>query len=185
MALASLSLASKTTESPRRVREILLPANRLLDPLSTLHIPSEHYDRLRATLVQAELMVLRALRFEVRVPLALDFVPRYLHRTLEDMARVEDDYDRMGQDDKDEYRIGGLMETATARACHAKVVVAYKSYHVANFYPARAIAAACVVDSLRDGGVLLGSSLDDWLDHVTGGTVEREELDEITGKLGS
>jgi len=58
LVLASLSLATKATESPRRLRELLLPAHELLNPTSDpLTFPSTLYDSLRSTLVTAELLL--------------------------------------------------------------------------------------------------------------------------------
>ena len=126
LALASLSLSTKSTESPRRLRELLLPAHRLLSASSPsaprLTIPSTTYDALRAALVQAELLLLRVLKFELHVPLALDFLPRYLERTLGEVG--EDDYDGLERDHRDEYRIGDVTETVLAGMCRGTVVEA-------------------------------------------------------------
>ena len=53
LSLAALSLATKATESPRRLREFLLPAYALLHPTADpLTFPSTLYDALRGTLVE-------------------------------------------------------------------------------------------------------------------------------------
>lgn len=137
LALASLSLASKATESPRRLREILLPAHALLHPPSTynpnngpntntntssnplakpLKIPSVEYDALRATLVQAELILLRVLGFELRIASPMEWVGRYLQRAMEEVD-VGEDYERWGKEEKAEYgvREGGWMEMRLGR----------------------------------------------------------------------
>ena len=54
---------------------------------------------------------------------------------------------------------------------------------MANLYPARAIAAACLYDTLQRRQVGLSGPVDDWLDEVTGGKVEREDFDEILAEL--
>ncbi|KAL8827803.1 MAG: hypothetical protein Q9191_002960, partial [Dirinaria sp. TL-2023a] len=110
LALATLSLAGKATESPRRLREILLPAHRLLHPPAdpfqdTLKIPSETYDNLRATLVQAELILLRVLGFELRLPSPMEYLPRYLERAMEDLADAGEDYEGGGKDARAEYGV--------------------------------------------------------------------------------
>ncbi len=131
-----MSLASKSTESPRRLREFLLPAHRLLHghdpsrPLSPnpiakpLTIPSATYDTLRATLVQAELVLLRVLAFELRIPLPLDYLPRYLDRTLEDVASAGEDYEGWGKEEREEYGVVSAMDTGVGRACKARAVEA-------------------------------------------------------------
>lgn len=135
LALACLSLASKSTESPRRLRELLLPAQRLLfrpiDPLNSnpvakpVIVPSATYDALRATLVQAELILLRVLGFELRVPLSLGYLPRYLERAMEDVADAGEDYDSWGKEEKVEYGVlNGIMDTGIGKACTANAITA-------------------------------------------------------------
>jgi len=124
LALATLSLASKATECPRRLRAILLPAHRLLHPLppapntqsktqhntppnplaAPLTIPSETYDTLRATLVQAELILLRVLGFELRLASPMDFLGRYLERAMEGVEAGED-YEGWGREERMEYGV--------------------------------------------------------------------------------
>ena len=117
------------------MREILFPAHHLLhryNPASgsdlvakPLTVPSEIYDKLRATLVQAELILLRVLGFELHVPLPLDFLPRYLERALSDLCDVGEDYESWGDEEKEEYGVlKGPLETAIGRACKAKAVAA-------------------------------------------------------------
>ena len=118
------------------MREFLLPAHRLLHGLDQtcpsssnpivkpLSIPSEIYDNLRATLVQAELILLRVLAFELRVPLALDYIPRYLQRVLEDIAGAGEDYDAWGKEEREEYGVIMGMDTGIGRACRARAVEA-------------------------------------------------------------
>lgn len=130
LSLASLSLAAKTTESPRRLRELLLPAHRLLHPLSSststapLTVPSPTYDALRATLVQAELILLRVLGFDLRIPHPLDFLPRYLARAMEEVADAAEDYEGWDREQREEYGVVGRMDTGVARACRGMVVEA-------------------------------------------------------------
>ena len=117
------------------MREILFPAHRLLhqnppnqdsDPVaSTLTVPSRLYDTLRATLVQAELILLRVLGFELRIPLPLDYLPRYLERAMGDIVDTAEDYDGWGKEEKEEYSVEkDIMGTRIGRACRAKAVTA-------------------------------------------------------------
>ena len=138
LALATLSLASKSTESPRRLREILLPAHRLLhrspaaqhDTSNTLagplKIPSEVYDVLRATLVQAELMLLRVLGFELRLPTPMEYLSRYLERAMQDVSDAGEDYEAWGKEERAEYGVveGGWIETGLGRRAREKAVSA-------------------------------------------------------------
>ena len=117
------------------MREILFPAHRLLhsptaasdsDPISRpLTVPSEIYDALRATLVQAELILLRVLGFDLRIPLPFDCLPRYLERAMRDLTDTGEDYDTWGNEEKEEYGVvKGVMETGIGKACRNRVVAA-------------------------------------------------------------
>ncbi|KAL8839794.1 MAG: hypothetical protein Q9170_001605 [Blastenia crenularia] len=128
LSLATLSLASKSTESPRRLSSLLLPAHRLLHPPSSsspLTIPSPAYDSLRATLVQAELVLLRVLGFELRLPSPMEYLHRYLERAMEDVERVGEDYDAWDREGKEEYGVvDGAMDTGLGRMCKERAVEA-------------------------------------------------------------
>ena len=89
-----------------------------------LVIPSETYDTLRATLVQAELVLLRVLAFALRIPLPIDYIPRYLERSLEDAASAGEDYGAWGKEEREEYGVVTGMDTGIGRACKAKAVQA-------------------------------------------------------------
>ncbi|KAL9052314.1 MAG: hypothetical protein Q9206_004357 [Seirophora lacunosa] len=126
-----LTPPSKSTESPRRLSSILLPAYTLLHPSSSpsddppLTIPSSNYDALRATLVEAELILLRVLGFELRLPSPLKFLQRYLERAMEGVHGVGEDYDAWDKEGREEYgALDGLMETRLGRRCRAKTVEA-------------------------------------------------------------
>ena len=117
------------------MREILIPAHRLvhqyngatsLEPIEQpLVVPSATYDCLRATVVQAELMLLRVLGFELRIPLPFDYLPRYLERAMEDVAGAGENYDAWGNEEKEEYGVvKNVMDTSFGRACRARVIVA-------------------------------------------------------------
>ena len=86
-------------------------------------IPSTLYDDLRATLVQAELILLRVLGFELRISLPLDFLPRYLERALEDVVDACEDYDSWGKEEREEYGVlNDLTETGIGRACRTRAL---------------------------------------------------------------
>ena len=116
------------------MREILLPAHRLLhqhsEPSSDstnqpLLVPSTRYDSLRATLVQAELMLLRTLGFELRIPLPLNYLPRYLERAMEGVFGACEDYDSWGKEEKEEFGVvKDVMDTSIGRACRSMAVSA-------------------------------------------------------------
>ncbi|MCJ1362966.1 Cyclin- protein fam58a [Acarospora aff. strigata] len=135
LALSSLSLATKSTDSPRRLRSLLLPAFRLLhshNPTATpLTFPSSLYDSLRATVVQAELVVLRVLKFELRLPLPFEYLPRYLDRTIGEVNKGggssvgwggTEDYEGLGRERKQEDGVVELMETRVARGARTRIV---------------------------------------------------------------
>lgn len=116
------------------MREILFPAHRLLrqhkeassdSTNEPLVVPSATYDSLRATLVQAELMLLRILGFELRIPLPLDYLPRYLERAIGDVAGASENYDSWGKEEKEEYGVvKDAMDTSIGRACRTKAISA-------------------------------------------------------------
>lgn len=131
LSLSSISLASKSTESPRRLSSILLPAYTLLHPPSsttsnptkTLTIPSPLYDTLRATLVQADLILLRILGFQLHIPSPLEYLQRYLERAMEDVENAGEGFDDWDREAKDEYGVlGGIMGGRAGRSCRAKAV---------------------------------------------------------------
>lgn len=70
-------------------------------------------------------MLLRVLGFELRIPLPLEFVDRYLVRALDDVANTGEDYDSWGKEEKGEYGVvERMMETGIGRDCRAKAVKA-------------------------------------------------------------
>ncbi|KAI9789328.1 MAG: hypothetical protein M1816_006217 [Peltula sp. TS41687] len=199
LSLSCLSLACKATESPRRPREILLPAWRVLHFGSSssfatlapapLSIPSATYDALRATIVQGELVLLRLLKFDIRVPHALDYLPRYLQRAVDralgDTAgATKEDYDGLPRELKEEYRVVELMDTQLGRACRRDVVEMYK-HPCIIFYSPRAIAAAVVFIEACESGLPIPIPQPDdtpsWLKDLTGGKVEWHE--DVVGVL--
>ncbi|KAI9839562.1 MAG: hypothetical protein M1819_002188 [Sarea resinae] len=195
LSLAALSLASKSTEAPRRLRELLLAAWRLLQSSSPrtqpLTFPSALYDSLRSSLVQAELILLRALKFELRIPLPLEFLPRYMDRTIGDVNagrgdwRGTEDYEAMDKESREEYKIVDLMNTNIGNACRVQVIDACKNYQLANFFPARAVAAACLYRALQAHRLIGPNNVTKWLEEVTSGRVDRADFDDILAELAN
>lgn len=89
-----------------------------------LTIPSATYETLRATLVQAELLLLRVLAFDLRVALPLDYLPRYLERTFEDVTGAGEDYEAWEKEEREEYGVTLRMDTGIGKACKARAVEA-------------------------------------------------------------
>ncbi|KAH0614594.1 uncharacterized protein H6S33_000230 [Morchella sextelata] len=172
LSLASLSLATKATESPRRLREFLIPAYTLQHPTSPpLTFPSPLYDALRSTLVTAELLLLRVLRFELRLPLPYEYLPRLLERalTLSDAPAAEEE--------RLECRVVDWKDTALGRAVWVKVAQAMTRYRVCNFFPARAVAAACVYYvAVVERGLRAPGGAEVWVRRVAGERVEWEDF---------
>ncbi|KTW30601.1 hypothetical protein T552_00318 [Pneumocystis carinii B80] len=83
LAIASLPLASKATEQFRRMREFLVPAYSILNPTKPkLTFPSEFYDSLRDSVVDAELLLLRIVKFDLRIILPFSYLEKALNLTL-------------------------------------------------------------------------------------------------------
>ncbi|KAL8762181.1 MAG: hypothetical protein Q9184_001778 [Pyrenodesmia sp. 2 TL-2023] len=187
LSLATLSLASKSTESPRRLSSILLPAHALLHPsttseCSTLTVPSPKYDVLRATLVQAELILLRILGFELRLPSPMEFFQRYLERALEDVDRVGEDYNAWDKEAREEYGVldgDGVMGTRIGRTCRAGVAEACKDYQLANLFPARAVALGVVCMVLEARGLRIETQQREWVKDVGSGKVDHGDFEEV------
>ncbi|KAI9804758.1 MAG: hypothetical protein M1825_001126 [Sarcosagium campestre] len=219
LALAALSLSTKSTESPRRLHTLLEPAYALLlhhpqrpkadsssrppsPPSRTeLSIPSRTYDALRATLIRAELLLLRALGFELRLhPLALEFLPRYLERAIEGggasqkvlsgVRNTAEELDRMRGDARAASGVVDVMETGVGRDARASIVASYKRYRVANLFTPRTIAAACIYLTMEMRGLRVISdngnddeALSNWVENVSGGKVDREDFEDILAEL--
>lgn len=70
-------------------------------------------------------MLLRILGFELRVPLPLNYLPRYVERAMEDIAGASEDYDSWGKEEKEEYGVvKDAMDTSFGRACRSKAISA-------------------------------------------------------------
>ena len=76
--------------------------------------------------MQAELILLRVLGFELRLPLPLDYLPRYLERALQSYSAAAEDYDSWSREERAEYGVvGNLMETSLGRRCMGRAIKAY------------------------------------------------------------
>lgn len=58
-----------------------------------------------------------------------------------------------------------------------------KNYRLANFFPARAVAAGCLFVVLTARGLQIPASRERWLDDITSGKVDIEDLDEVLVEL--
>ncbi|MCJ1472091.1 hypothetical protein MMC13_000738 [Lambiella insularis] len=205
LSLAALSLAAKSTESPRPPSAILLPAHRLLHSPNTtppLTTTSPTYPLLRRTLLAAEQHLLRALAFNLRLPSPVPLLPRYLSRALEPFTYssataerrsegTEHDYSRWGKEEKDEWGVVELLETGLGRGVRAWGVRAAKSYELVNFWPSRAVAAGCVWCGLGERRLVMrgleggekGREEEEWVRRVGGGKVDVEDWREVVGIL--
>lgn len=97
------------------MREILVPAYRIVNPdKPSLTFPSDLYDALRFSTVTSELILLRILKFELRVTLPQSYLSRLIPRCLppEDQQPSEKE----------------LKQTTLYRLTQAKVVHAYAHY---------------------------------------------------------
>ncbi|KAL7271628.1 hypothetical protein RUND412_005604 [Rhizina undulata] len=183
LSLASLSLATKATESPRRLREFLIPAHTLLHPLAPpLSFPSPLYDSLRSTLVAAELILLRVLKFELRVTLPYEFLPRLLEKVLTTRGI---DYDSLSLAELEESRIVEVRDTSIGREVWRLVDRAMRRRRICNFFPARVVAVACLWVVVEGRGCGVRGSPEEWVEWVTSGRVEAvdfwEAVEEVRG----
>ncbi|KAF3914270.1 Cyclin-T1 [Arthrobotrys entomopaga] len=157
LALTSLSLSTKATESPRRLRALLTPAYTLLHPSRPpISVPSHHYDTLRSTLVTAELHLLRILKFELRVPLPHNHIPKILDLSLSSIPG-EDYYD-ISPEKAEEDKIVRVKETYLGRQCGGLATRCLGEYSIANFYDARTLACGVVRVVLEENGVLIATT---------------------------
>ncbi|KAA8901373.1 hypothetical protein FN846DRAFT_988137 [Sphaerosporella brunnea] len=182
LSLASLSLATKATESPRRLRELLLPAYALLNPSDPpLTFPSALYDALRGTVVTAELLLLRVLRFDIRLPLAYDYLPRMLEKvlTLDGTAHI----DYLPDDEREEIRVVDVKDTRIGAAVWCLVSEAVRSYRLVILFPARTVAAACIFVAMQEAGLRIAMEGKTWVRKLTGDRVEFEDFEEAVEEV--
>lgn len=203
LALASLSLSTKSTECPRRLRDILLPAYTILHPNANananancnsksrdltqaqaeapLTYPSHKYDTLRQTLVQAELILLRALGFAMYVQTPYEFLPRLVGKVVNtriygggggweggDNGNISnnssshcgmEDWESYTPAEAEECGVVGLMQTGLGRRSRAWVERAVREYVLVNWYTMRTVAVACVWLAMKEVGWSLQDAL--------------------------
>ena len=56
-------------------------------------------------------------------------------------------------------------------------------YSFVSLFPARAVAAACLYSVLQDQGLRISNDTAAWLDEVTNGRVDKDDLDEVLAEL--
>lgn len=71
--------------------------------------------------------------------------------------------------------LGGLKPLTRSHRC--------KNYRLANFFPARAVAAGCLFVVLTARGLQIPVSTERWLDDITSGKVDMEDFDEVLVEL--
>ena len=70
-------------------------------------------------------MLLRILGFELRIPLPLDYMQRYLERATGEVADAGENYSSYEKEEKEEYGVvKDVMDTLIGRACRAKAISA-------------------------------------------------------------
>ncbi|KAK6360234.1 Cyclin- protein fam58a [Orbilia blumenaviensis] len=182
LALTSLSLSTKSTESPRRLRALITPAYSILHPNAPpITVPSHKYDALRSTIVTAELHLLRILRFELSHPLPHDYIPRILDKSLSIIPG--EDYERQDDDRKQEDGIVKSEDTFLGRQCMNLATRCLAEYSIATFYDARTIACGVAGVVLDGSGILRIESTEGWVRRVGGGNVEVEDYRDVIKEI--
>ena len=88
------------------------------------------------------------------------------------------------REEREEYGVvGGVMETGIGRACVAKVVEACKNPQLANLFPARTVAVACLFVVLGERGLEVRGSRGEWVRDVTNRKVDEEDFSEAVAVL--
>ena len=177
-------MATKATEAPRRLRALLGPAFHLLHPREKLEIPSTKYDVLRRTIVRSEVLLLRILKFELRIALPLTFLPRYIGRMLDEMGgEGVEDYERMGRDRRAEYQVVTLMSTGLGQKCRSVALQSCQDYQLSTFWPPRAVAAGCVLLVAERMGIDIHVGGAELVDTIAGKKVDPTDIQEIRKDL--
>ncbi|RKP08747.1 cyclin-like protein [Thamnocephalis sphaerospora] len=120
MTSACLHLACKSTETLRKVRDMVNVGNLVLHAKQPYLNLDDRYQRLRDSLVTAELMVLRILRFDVNAQPPHVWVARIIRRTLEP-ERYADIYDDDGDTLSDDGEEGAVRASDTRTDTNASV----------------------------------------------------------------
>ncbi|KAF3911362.1 Cyclin-T1-2 [Dactylellina cionopaga] len=183
LALTCLSLSTKSTESPRRLRSLITPAYSLLHPSSPpIRVPSHLYDTLRATIVTAELHLLRILKFELRVAIPHDYIPRMLDAALSIIPG--EDYETLPTEKMEEDKVSKAADTFLGRQCAGLATKCLARYSVANFYDAKTIACGVVGVVLEGNGVVPGEGVEKWVRMVAGRDMDLEDYNDVVKEVG-
>lgn len=88
------------------------------------------------------------------------------------------DYDEWSKEAKEEYGVvSEVMETRIGRACRSRVVEACKDEGLANLFPMRALAMACVFVVLgEERGLRVKGRVEEWVQEIASGKVEMEDF---------
>ncbi|EPS44883.1 hypothetical protein H072_1120 [Dactylellina haptotyla CBS 200.50] len=182
LALTCLSLSTKSTESPRRLRSLITPAYTLLHPLSPpIRVPSHLYDTLRATIVTSELYLLRILKFELRIPLPHEYIPRVLDTALSIIPGEE--LSSISTEKMEEDKISRVVDTYLGRQCVNLATRCLGEYSIATFYDAKTIACGVVGVVLEENGVVPGEGVNRWVDMVAGRDVDLEDFRDVVKEV--
>ncbi|KAG4301775.1 hypothetical protein PCANB_002180 [Pneumocystis canis] len=169
LAIASLSLASKATEQFRRMREFLVPAYSILNPTKPrLTFPSEFYDSLRDSIVNAELFLLRVLKFDLKIMLPFSYLTKALHLTLT-IWETE-------TTDSTPYRDTYLMNTVIGRHARCRIMDAMSDYRLSTLYDPQTLSSACLWYALRDFKIFPNEKFMSWVISVTGSRQIHEDI---------
>ncbi|KAL9633322.1 MAG: hypothetical protein Q9164_004765 [Protoblastenia rupestris] len=131
------------------------------------------------------MILLRALGFELRPPLPMDYMPGYLGRAWQDVTDAAEDYDSWTKEEREEYGVlPGGMDTGMGKACRTKVIqVSCKYYQIVNFFPARAIALGSLYVTLLENGLNVPVDVSQWAKDISGRKVDFEDFEEIVQLL--
>lgn len=89
-------------------------------------------------------------------------------------------------EDRLESRVVDLKDTALGRAVWVKVGDAMRNYRICNFFPARAVAAACVFHvAVVERGLKAPGEHKVWLRKVAGDRVEYEDFVDALEEIGA
>jgi hypothetical protein len=146
-----------------------------------LTFPSALYDALRGTLVTAELILLRTLRFDIRLPLPHDYLPRMLEKTL--TLDGTGHIDELGDEEKDEIAVAEVRDTRLGAAAYGLAGEAVRNYRLVNLFPARTVAAACVFVALEEAGLKVAQERRVWVKKLTGDRVEFVDFEEAVEEV--
>lgn len=111
--------------------------------------------------------MLRILKFELRVTLPQEYLPRLIPRFL------------LAEEQPTETE---LRQTTLYRRTQGKIVHAMMSRKLATLYTPRTVAVACLYDTLREFGFRI-TSFEDWCGDI--GKVDERDVDEAIEDLRS